>query len=169
MKTDLKKILSVSGEQGLFLYVSQGKSGIIAESLITKKRMPFGIQAKVTSLSDISIYTDDEEMPLRDVLLKMKETLGEADAPAPKSDAKVLVKFFEEVIPDYDRDKFYTSHMKKVVQWYNVLKQYASLDFIDPEEEGEQQQEEGQPQNEGQPEVLPNEQQSPEEPTDSEK
>lgn len=135
MKTDLQKVLSVSGEQGLFSYVSQGRSGIIAESFLTKKRVPFGMNAKVTSLSDISIYTDDEEMPLRSVFEAMKTKLGDENAPDPKSDTKVLVKFFEEVLPKYDRDRFYTSHMKKVVQWYNLLKQYASLDFTDPEEE----------------------------------
>ncbi len=138
MKTDLQKILSISGESGLFSFVSQGKSGIIAESFLTKKRSPFGVNAKVTSLSDISIYTEDEEMPLREVLVKMKEKLGESNAPDQKSDTKVLVSFFEEVIPTYDRGRFYTSHMKKVVQWYNLLKEYASLDFEEPKGDADQ-------------------------------
>ena len=91
--------------------------------------------AKVTALSDIAIYTDEEELPLREVFLKMKETLGEEKAPDAKSDSTVLVSFFEKALPTYDRDRFYVSHMKKVVQWYNILKEYASLDFVSPEEE----------------------------------
>jgi hypothetical protein len=115
--------------------VSQAKSGVVAEALATKKRTVFGMTAKVTALSDIAIYTDEEELPLREVFLKMKETLGEEKAPDAKSDSKVLVSFFEKALPTYDRDRFYVSHMKKVVQWYNILKEYASLDFVSPEEE----------------------------------
>lgn len=134
MKTDLQKILSVSGEPGLFLFLSQAKNGVIAESLATKKRTSFGMNAKITSLSDISIYTDSEEISLKDVLLKMKEKLGEEAAPTPKSDEKIIVALFEEVLPEYDRDRFYISHMKKVVGWYNILKESASLDFVEEEE-----------------------------------
>lgn len=93
--------------------------------------------AKVTALSDIAIYTDEEELPLREVFLAMKAKLGEEKAPDHKADSKVLVKFFEEALPTYDRDRFYVSHMKKVVQWYNILKEYASLDFVAPEAEEE--------------------------------
>lgn len=93
------------------------------------------MSAKVTALSDIAIYTDEEELPLREVFNAMKAKLGEDKAPDPKSDSKVLVKFFEEALPTYDRDRFYVSHMKKVVQWYNILKEYASLDFVAPEAE----------------------------------
>lgn len=137
MSTNLKEILSVSGESGLFEYVSQAKAGVIAESIVTKKRTVFGMNAKVTSLADISIYTDDKEIPLKDLFLKMKEKLGEDKAPDAKADPKGIVKFFEEVLPAYDRDKFYVSHMKKVLTWYNLLKEFASLDF---EEETAQEQ-----------------------------
>lgn len=135
MKTDLQKILSVSGEPGLFLFLSQAKNGVIAESLVTKKRSAFGMNAKVTSLSDISIYTDKEEVSLKDVLTKMHEKLGDESAPNPKEDQKVIVSLFEEILSDYDRDRFYLSHMKKVVAWYNILKENASLDFVEEESE----------------------------------
>jgi len=138
MKTDLQKILSISGEQGLWLFISQAKNGIIAESLMTGARKTFGITAKVTSLSDISIYTSDEEMPLRQVLVKMNEKLAENSAPDAKSDNKTLVSFFESVIPEYDHDRFYVSHMKKVVGWYNIIKEHASFDFEDPEAPAEE-------------------------------
>ncbi len=135
MKTDLKKILSISGQQGLFLYLSQSNSGAIVESLLTKKRTCYGLNSRITSLADISIFTETDEVRLQEVFEKMKSYLGENDAPSGKSDAKVLKELFENVLPDYDRDRFYVSHMKKVVEWYSCLKNYASLDFVNEEEE----------------------------------
>ena len=135
MKTDLSRILSISGQSGLFLYVSQARSGAIVEALSDKKRSTVGMTSKLTSLADISIYTDDEEVKLQQVFLNMQEVLGEAAAPSPKSSAEELKALFEKALPAYDRDRFYVSHMKKVVDWYNNLKKYASLDFVNPEEE----------------------------------
>ena len=138
MKTDLSKILSVSGQSGLFTYISHARNGVIAEALVDKKRSAFGMTSKITSLADISIYTDEEEVKLQDVFLSLKEVLGEADAPSSKSSADDLKALFEKALPTYDRDRFYVSHMKKVVDWYNNLKKYASLDFVNPEEESEE-------------------------------
>jgi len=135
MKTDLSKILAVSGQSGLFLYVSQARNGAIVESLADKKRSTVGMTSKITSLADISIYTDDEEVKLQQVFLNMKEVLSDADAPSAKSDPQELKALFEKALPSYDRDRFYVSHMKKVVEWYNALKHYASLDFVNPDEE----------------------------------
>jgi hypothetical protein len=138
MKTDLSKILAISGQSGLYLYISQARNGAIVEALADKKRSCVGMTSKITSLADISIYTDDEEVKLHDVLLNMKEVLGDADAPSSKSSADELKSLFEKALPAYDRDRFYVSHMKKVVDWYNNLKKYASLDFVNPEEETEE-------------------------------
>lgn len=129
MKTDLTKILAISGQSGLFLYISQARSGAIVEALADKKRSSFGMSSKITSLADISIYTDEEEVKLQQVFLNMKEVLGEDDAPSAKSSPEELKAFFGKALPTYDRDRFYVSHMKKVVEWYNCLKKYASLDF----------------------------------------
>ena len=137
MKTDLTKILAVSGQSGLYLYISQSRTGAIVEALSDKKRTSFGMNSKITSLADISIYTDDEEVKLQQVFLNMKEVLGDADAPTSKSKPEELKALFEKALPDYDRDRFYVSHMKKVVEWYNALKKYASLDFVDLEAEEE--------------------------------
>ena len=133
MKTDLSKILAISGQSGLFLYVSQARNGAIVEALSDKKRTSVGMTNKITSLADISIYTYDEEVKLQQVFLNMKEVLGDADAPTAKSKPEELKALFEKALPDYDRDRFYVSHMKKVVEWYNALKNYASLDFVEPE------------------------------------
>jgi hypothetical protein len=83
----------------------------------------------MTSLADISIYTEDEEVKLQEVFENMKSVLGENEAPSAKSNPDELKAFFEKALPAYDRDRFYVSHMKKVVEWYNCLKNYASLDF----------------------------------------
>ena len=135
MKTDLSKILAVSGQSGLFLYVSHARNGAVVEALADKKRTTVGMTSKITSLADISIYTDDEEVKLQQVFLNMKEVLGDAEAPSAKSKPEELKALFEKALPTYDRDRFYVSHMKKVVEWYNALKNYASLDFVNPDEE----------------------------------
>ena len=115
--------------------MAQGKSGIIVESLETKARKSFGISSKITSLADISIYTDEEDVALQQVFEKMAAQLNGEAAPNQKSDPKVLKAFFDKALPTYDRDRFYTSHMKKVVEWYNILREFASLDFVDEESE----------------------------------
>lgn len=135
MKTDLSKILAVSGQSGLFLYISQARNGAIVEALADKKRTSVSMNSKITSLADISIYTDDEEVKLQQVFLNMKDVLGDADAPSAKSNPEDLKALFEKALPAYDRDRFYVSHMKKVVEWYNALKNYATLDFVNLDEE----------------------------------
>ena len=135
MKTDLTRILAISGQSGLFNYVSSSRTGVIVEALADKKRSNVAASGKVTSLADISIYTDDEEVKLQQVFLNLKEVLGEADAPTSKASAEELKALFEKALPTYDRDRFYVSHMKKVVDWYNALKNYASLDFVEPDTE----------------------------------
>jgi len=137
MKTDLTKILAVSGQSGLFLYISNTRTGAVVEALKDKKRSAITASSKITSLADISIYTDDEEVKLQQVFLNMKEVLGDADATSAKSNPEELKALFEKALPTYDRDRFYVSHMKKVVEWYNALKNHASLDFVNPEDEAE--------------------------------
>ena len=131
--------MAISGQSGLYLYVSQARNGAIVEALADKKRTSVGMTNKITSLADISIYTDDEEVKLQQVFLNMKEVLGENDAPSAKSDPNELKALFEKALPTYDRDRFYVSHMKKVVEWYNALKKYATLDFVNPDEEAAEQ------------------------------
>lgn len=135
MKTNLQKILSIAGQPGLFSYLTQANAGVVVESLATKKRTVCGMSMRISSLSDISVFTEEGEVSLETMFGKMKEKLGEQVAPSSKSNPEELKKFFGEVLPDYDRDKFYVSHMKKVVEWYNVLKEFASLDFEKPEED----------------------------------
>ena len=137
MKTDLTKILSISGQPGLYLYIAQARSGAIVESLSDKKRSCFGLTSKMTTLADISIYTTEGEMKLSEVFLKLKDVLGGAEAPASKASSDELKALFAKAVPDYDGERFYVSHMKKVVDWYK----YASLDFVTPEEEASESEE----------------------------
>ena len=141
MKTDLTKILSISGQPGLYLYIAQARSGAIVESLSDKKRCCFGLTSKMTTLADISIYTTEGEMKLSEVFLKLKDVLGGAEAPASKASSDELKALFAKAVPDYDGERFYVSHMKKVVDWYNCLLKYASLDFVTPEEEASESEE----------------------------
>ena len=134
MKTDLTKILSVSGQHGLYLYLAQARNGAIAEALATKNRVCFDVKSRITTLADISIYTHEGELKLKDVFVKLHEVLGDKDAPTAKASADELKKLFKQAVPDYDGDRFYVSHMKKVVEWYNELKNFASLDFETEEE-----------------------------------
>ena len=135
MKTDLAKILSVRGQRGLFSYIAQSRIGAIAESLKDHRRTNFAANSGITTLADISIYTLEGELKLKEVFLKLKDFLGDADAPSSKAPEQEIVALFEKAVPDYDGDRFYVSHMKKVVDWYNELKNYASLDFVEEEEE----------------------------------
>ena len=134
MKTDLTRILTVSGQSGLYLYLAQARSGAVVESLTDRKRTAFGMSNRITTLADISIYTDAEEMKLQEVFGKLHEVLGDQDAPGSKAPAEDIRALFEKAVPNYDGDRFYVSHMKKVVDWYNCLKNYASLDFMTDEE-----------------------------------
>ncbi|MBQ4306196.1 MAG: DUF5606 domain-containing protein [Bacteroidales bacterium] len=137
MKTDLAKILSVSGHHGLFRYLAQSRSGAIVESLSDGRRTSFDANSKITSLADIAIFTTAGELKLKEVFLKLKDAVGDKDYSS-KSSPDALKALFAKAVPDYDADRFYVSHMKKVIDWYNELCAHASLDFEEPEEEAQE-------------------------------
>ncbi|HPD95350.1 MAG: DUF5606 domain-containing protein [Bacteroidales bacterium] len=143
METTLKEILAVSGYSGLFKFISQGRHGVIVESIVDGKRVNIPVTAKVSALADIAIFTDTNELPLREVLKKI-ETL-ESGKPAidAKSDGSALKAYFEQVVPDYDREKVYTSDIKKLISWYNLLQGKDLLELLnEPEETKEENSEE---------------------------
>ncbi len=133
MKTDLQKVFSIAGYPGLFVYVSQSRGGIIVESLLDKKRMAAGASMRITTLSDVAMYTDKEEIPLKEVFEKIKNVYNGGKSIDHKSDAATLQNFMGSVLPDYDRDRVYTSHMKKLAEWYNILQANNMLDFEEEE------------------------------------
>lgn len=134
-KTDLAKILSVSGHRGLYRYIAQARTGAIAEALEDGRRVCFDRSSRITTLEDISIYTKEGELKLREVFTLLAKALGDADAPSQKAEPEQLKALFAKAVPDYDADRFYVSHMRKVVEWYNALKKFASLEFVNPDEE----------------------------------
>lgn len=134
MKTDLSKILSITGQSGLYRYIAHSRGGVIAENLTTGKRTCFSLSSRITTLADISIYTREGELRLSEVFKKIETALEGAQAPSSKADAEQVKDVFEKAVPDYDGERFYLSHMKKVVDWYNLLLKYASLDFVTEED-----------------------------------
>lgn len=131
----MTKILAVSGQHGLFEYVAQARNGVIAESLSDRRRTVLGATSRISTLADISIYTSEGEMKLADVFLAVNKALDGADAPKSKAPEKEVVALFEKAVPDYDSDRFYVSHMRKILDWYSQIVKYASLDFVKEEEE----------------------------------
>ncbi|MEL0643526.1 DUF5606 domain-containing protein [Olleya sp. Ti.3.14] len=126
----LDKVLAIAGKPGLYKLVTQTRGGFIAESLIDNRRMSVGIQQNVSILSEIAIYTLTEEVPLKDVLSKIKDKENGAQTSISHKDSKdKLEEYFFEVLPDYDEDRVYPSDIKKVIQWYNMLQKNDMLDF----------------------------------------
>ena len=132
----MTKILSVSGQHGLFQYVAQARSGVIAENLADRRRTVLSANSRISTLADISIFTSEGEMKLSDVFLALNKALDGAEAPSSKAAEKEVVALFEKAVPNYDPDRFYLSHMRKVLDWYSQIVKYASLDFV-KEDEGE--------------------------------
>jgi hypothetical protein len=129
----LKDILAISGEQGLFKFIAQGKNAIIVEHIETGKRSSAFSSAKVSSLEDISVFTENEDLPLGKVFDKIFEKEAGGPAIDSKSDPEKLKKYFQEIVPDYSREKVYASDVKKVVHWYNILQKKNMLIREEPE------------------------------------
>jgi len=125
----LKGILAISGQSGLFKLLTESKNNIIVESLETGKRMPAHSTSRISSLEDISIFTESDDVPLKDVFKAIYEKEEGGTAISHKSSAKELKVYFSEILPEYDRERVYVSDIKKVMLWYNILQETAMLDF----------------------------------------
>lgn len=128
IQMEFSKIISVTGKPGLYQVVSQSKNAIIAEAILDKKRLAINATQNVSLLENIAIYTYEEDLPLLDVFKAIAEKTGGEAAISHKESGKKLEAFFLEAIPNYDEDRVYTSNIKKVIQWYNILLK-AGLDF----------------------------------------
>ena len=133
---DLSKILSIGGKPGLYKVLGQTQNnGIIVESLADKKRFPAYATNKISSLEDISIYTEEEDVPLKDVFQKMYEKHNGEKSIDPNVGGNELRNYFKEILPDFDEDRVYNSDIKKVIKWYNDLLEGGMLaDFAKKEE-----------------------------------
>lgn len=131
----LEKVLSISEKPGLFKLVTQTRNGFIAESLIDGKRVSVNMNSNVSLLSEIAIYTLTEEVPLIQVLKKIKDKENSKETSiSHKSSKDELEEYFFEVLPDYDEDRVYASDIKKVIRWYNLLQQNKMLDLLEEDE-----------------------------------
>ena len=135
----LDKILSIGGKPGLYKLLTQTRSGFVGESLLDGKRVTVGMRSNVSVLSEIAIYTLEEEVPLREVFQKIKEKEdGKKTGISHKAEKIELEEYFFEILPNYDEDRVYASDIKKIIQWYNILIDNNLSDFVaneDAEEE----------------------------------
>lgn len=131
----LEKILSISGKPGLYELKTQTRTGFLAESLLDGKKISVSAQQNVSLLSEIAIYTLTEEVPLRQIMQKIKDKENGGKTISHKEDKLKLEEYFFEILPDYDEDRVYASDIKKIFQWYNLLHEKGLLDFSEPENE----------------------------------
>jgi hypothetical protein len=130
----LDNILSVTGKPGLYQLKTRTRNGFVVESLIDNKTAIIGINHNVSVLKDISIYTYETEVPLKEVFQKIAEKESNGPAINHKVSKNELQSYFSEVLPNYDEERVYASDIKKVVQWYNLLQSNDLLGAIDEEE-----------------------------------
>ena len=132
----LKEILAITGKPGLYKLVSRGNNMLIVESLVDGKRMPTYARDKIVALSDVSMFTNADDVPLWQVLTNAgkKEELRPTQIDAKKASNAELQAWFDAVLPDWDRDRVYPSDIRKLIQWYNILVKAGITDFTVEEE-----------------------------------
>ena len=123
----LQKILAISGKPGLYELKVQTRTGFVAESLLDGKKITVGLRANVSLLSEIAVYTYSEEVRLAEVFKAIAEKENEGSAISHKEDDATLKAYFREVLPEFDEDRVYTSDIKKVLNWYNLLQPKGML------------------------------------------
>ena len=135
----LKNILAITGKPGLYRLVNRDSNMLIVESLLDGKRMPTYARDKIISLADVSMYTNGDDIELWKVLeAACKKEDGKPCAiDAKKADNKVVLAWFDEVLPDWDRDRVYPTDVRKLISWYNILIN-AGITTFAPEEENEE-------------------------------
>ena len=129
---NLEKILSISGKPGLYALKVQTRSGFIAESLLDGKKITVGLKVNVSLLSEISIYTYNEEKPLTEVMRTIAIKQNQGPAISHKEDNAILVAYFMEILPEYDSERVYPSDIKKVLNWYNLLQSKGLVSKEEP-------------------------------------
>ena len=135
----LDKILAIGGKPGLYKLLTQTRTGFVGESLIDGKRVAVGLRNNVSMLSEIAIYTLEEEVPLREVFQKIKEKEDGGKTSVNHKEEKIkLEEYFFEVLPNYDEDRVYASDIKKIVQWYNILHDNGISNFAEDDDENKE-------------------------------
>ena len=129
-------VLAIAGKPGLYKLVTRGNNNLIVEALdATHKRMPAFATDRITSLGDIAMFTETDDVPLTDVLDSMKNLEGgkKASINEKKASSAELHEYFSKVLPEWDQDRVKDSHIKKLITWYNILIEAGITDFKDAE------------------------------------
>ena len=134
---ELKDILAISGQPGLYKYVAQSMRGVIVESLIDGKRMNAAVTSRVSALTEISMFTEGEDIALADVFTNIWNYTEGKEAISHKESAERIQEEFAKVLPEYDRDRVHVSDMKKCFSWYNILVKAGFTEFKLPTENTE--------------------------------
>lgn len=135
-------ILAIAGKPGLYKLITRGNNNLIVEALdATHKRMPAFATDRITSLGDIAMFTETDDVPLTDVLENLKNLEGgkKASINEKKASSAELHEYFSKVLPEWDQDRVKDSHIKKLITWYNILIEAGITDFKDEETNEEQQ------------------------------
>lgn len=132
---ELKEILAISGQPGLFKYVAQSQRGVIVESLIDGKRQNASATSRVSALTEISMYTEGDDIPLADVFTRIYAHTEGKEAISHKAAPEALKAAFAEVLPEYDRERVHVSDIKKCFAWFNTLVAAGFTEFKLPTEE----------------------------------
>lgn len=135
---ELKEILAISGQPGLYKYVARSTRGVIVESLLDGRRMNASSTSKVSALTEISMFTEGDDIPLADVFTRIYAHTEGKQAIDPKEAPEKLKAAFAEVLPEYDRDRVHVSDIKKCFAWYNTLVAAGFTEFKLPAENEEQ-------------------------------
>jgi hypothetical protein len=132
---ELKDILAISGQPGLYKYVAQSMRGVIVESLTDGKRMNASATSRVSALTEISMFTEGEDIALADVFTNIWNYTEGKEAISHKESAERITEEFAKGLPEYDRDRVHVSDMKKCFAWYNLLVEAGFTEFKLPEQE----------------------------------
>jgi hypothetical protein len=124
---DLKGIIAISGQPGLYKIVAQSKNGIIVEGLTDKKRVNVYASTRVSTLTDISMFTTGDDKPIDEIMTAVFEKEKGGAAIDNKADDKAVADYFGSVLPDYDKERVYVSNMRKLFSWYNTLQATGNL------------------------------------------
>jgi hypothetical protein len=117
----LQKILAISGKPGLFELKIQTRTGFVAESFLDGKKITVGMRSNVSLLSEIAVYTYNEEIKLAEVFKAIATKENDGPSISHKEDNSFLSSYFREVLPEYDEERVYASDIKKIINWYNML------------------------------------------------
>ena len=131
---ELREILAISGQPGLYKYVAQSARGIIVESLADGRRFNAPASSRVSSLTEISVYTEGDDIPLAEVFTRIYAHTGGKQAVSPKETPEKLKAAFAEALPEYDRERVHVSDIKKCFAWYNTIVAAGFTEFKLPEE-----------------------------------